>query len=148
MRDTWVPPWARSNILLQELAGGGAQRLGVFAYAVEQAAPTFADALAVMILKNAETGVMERDQGATVFFAEAILDIGNERGGSEQRPGDFEERRALDGLDISPKVAVAIAEVAKPAAAGPRFEDHGHGLAFAVLILRAHFFEKGGEGRG
>jgi len=43
-------------------------------------------------------------------------------------------------------MAVAIAEVAKPAAAGPRFEHHGHGLVVAHFVVGSELLEQRGEG--
>ena len=92
----------------------------------------------------ADGAVHEAHAGDAVVFGEAVLEVGDGGHGHEERAGDFEQRGRLDGLDVAPEVAGVVAEVAIPAATGPGFEDHGHGL-FGGGVEWTHLFEDGLE---
>src|SRR5271168_815447 len=95
---------------------------------------------------EAEGGVMEHDECAAVSFAEAILHVGNDGIGHEQRADEFDKRGAFDGLYVGPEMAVAVAKVAVPPAAGPSLELQGHGLVIGSFVAGAELLEKCREG--
>src|SRR4030095_7573893 len=83
--------------------------------------------------------------GDAVFFAETVLDVVGDRVGHHQRAGEFEKRWLLDGLNVSPEVAVAVAQVAIPAASGPRLENHRKRIAVGLFVVGAELFDQRGE---
>src|SRR5215469_3026154 len=101
---------------------------------------------AMFFLNHAEGFVMELDQGLAVFLAQAILQVGAHRIGHEQRPDNFEQRGTLDGLHMSPQVAVTLAQIAEPASARPGLEHHRHFL-FWRLVRGSQLLEQRGKGR-
>src|SRR5262245_28877344 len=84
------------------------------AYPSVDAAPARRHAFPVIVLNESQRRMPELDQRSAVRVAEAVLDIGDHRIGHEQRTGDFEQRRTLDGLHVSPEMAVIVAQVAVP----------------------------------
>ena len=82
--------------------------------AIEDISPAFHHTLSVGILNKPEGGVVKLDQRSAVFLAQPVLHIRDSRIGHEQRSRNFEQRRPLDGLHVSPEVSVAIAQVAVP----------------------------------
>src|SRR5262249_34513555 len=95
---------------------------------------------------QAEPEVVESNDGDAVFFAQAILNIVGDGIGHEERPGDFKKHGLLDGLDVAPVVAVAVAKIAEPATAGPGFEDHRHRRSVEMLVLSAKLLDQSGKG--
>ena len=90
--------------------------------------------------------MLELDQRSSIHFAQTVLQVRDHRVGHEQRAGDFEQRGPLDGLHVSPEMAVAVAQVAVPASARPRLNVHRHGLPFRPFVVRTEFFEQRGKG--
>src|SRR5690348_15261449 len=123
-----------------------ARGFGACADAIVNVRPAGIDTLAMLVLNQAKRRVMKFDQRAAFGFAQAVLDVGNHRIGHKKWAGNFEEGGSLDGLDDTPEMAIAIAEVAKPATAGPSLDFHGHGLAIGLVGARAKLFEQGGKG--
>src|ERR1700736_3161458 len=72
-------------------------------------APAGRHPFSMILLNQSERRVMEFDQRSTVGLSQAVLHIRDGRIGHEQRPADFEQRRPLDGLHVSPEMTVAIA---------------------------------------
>src|SRR4051812_17608469 len=97
-------------------------------------ADLFDDSLPALVDAGADFGgdltegaVGEGEEGAAVFFGEAVLDVGHHGGGHEHGAGEFEEGRGLDDLDVAPEVAGLVAQVAEVAAAGPGLELEAEG---------------------
>ena len=84
---------------------------------------------------------MKPDKGSTFLFTEAVLQVIGDGIRHEKRSRDFQQHRALDGLDMAPQVPVVVAEVAKPSASGPCLEFHWH-LLFRSFILRTNLFQQ------
>src|SRR6202166_1250473 len=97
--------------------------------------------------EESERRVPELDERPAVRLGQPILHVRDDAGGHEQGPGELEQGRSLDGLYVAPEVAVVVAEVAVPPAAGPRLDLQLQGLALRGLVPRPQLFEKGGEGR-
>ena len=108
-------------------------------------APATDDALAVIFLNQAETGVTELDQRSTRLFAQPVLHVVRHRMRHHQRSAEFQQRRPLDGLHVRPKVSVVGAEIAIPAASRPRLQHHRHRAAIADFVPRAELFQQRGE---
>src|SRR6202030_2945167 len=117
-------------------SGLGAARFGALANAFIDVRPASDHAFPVLLLNEAEAGVAELDDGHAIFFAEAVLDVVGDGIGHHQRAREFEERGPLDGLNVSPEMAIAFAQIAVPAATGPRLEHHGHGSAVRLFAVR------------
>src|SRR2546429_432521 len=108
--------------------------------------PAFDNAGLVLVGNQTETGVPELDDGDAVLLAEAILNVVGDRVGHEKRAGNFQQGRRLDSLHDTPEMAVAVAEVAEPAASGPGFELHGHGGSVGRFVVRPELLEQRLEG--
>jgi hypothetical protein len=91
--------------------------------------------------------VVESDQGDALFFGQPALHIRDPGIGHDQRSGDLDQRRPLDGLYHSPEIAVAIRQIAESPAARPRLEFHRHRPAVRCVITRPDLFQQSGEGR-
>src|ERR1700688_3853384 len=109
-------------------------------YAFVDVLPAVLD-IAVGFDEQAKRGVVEFDQRAARHLAQAVLQVGYDRMRHEERAADLEQGGPLDGLDRAPVVAVAVAEIAEPAAAGPRLDVHRHGLAFTHFVVGAELLE-------
>src|SRR5260221_2381089 len=96
----------------------GRTRLSPCADASVDAAPARRHAFPVVVLNESKRRVPELDQRSAVHLTEAVLHIADRRTGHEQRTGDFEQRRTLDGLHLSPEMAVPVAQGAVPPSAG------------------------------
>src|SRR5215813_6065426 len=110
-------------------------------YAGVNAAPAPDHAFAVVFFNKAKREMMKFDERAAGFFAETVLQIGRDGIGHEERADELEKCGALDGLDVRPKVAIFIAEVAVPAATRPSFEYERH-RALLAFAKRAELFEE------
>src|SRR5690349_17665847 len=99
----------------------------------------------MLVFDETEREMTEFDQCAARLFAEAILQVGRDGIRHEERAIEFEKRGPLNGLHVAPKMAVFAAQVAVPAAAGPGFELHGHGL-FGGGVEWTKLFEESCEG--
>src|SRR5260370_22052250 len=77
--------------------------------------------VAVGFDEQAKSAVMEFDQRAALLVAEAVLEIVGYWVRHKERAADFEQRVLLDALHRGPVMALAIAQVDKPAGSGPRF---------------------------
>src|SRR5437899_4154291 len=103
--------------------------------------PSRRNAAAMLFLNHSEGSVMKPDHRLAVLFAQPVLHIRHDGVRHEQRPGDLQQRRTLDRLHVPPQVAVAIAQIAKPSPARPRFDLHWH-LAVLILILGTNLLEQ------
>src|SRR6266849_194963 len=138
----------RDEIIVLLLRCGLPRKKGLrpLADALVDAAPTGRHSFSVILLNQSKRRVMELDQRSTVGLAQAVLYIRDHRIGHEQRPADFEQRRPLDGLHVSPEMTVAIAQIAVPPSPWPRLNLHGHRGAFHDFIVRSQLFEQCSEG--
>src|ERR1700687_6439320 len=93
---------------------GPRTRLGSFPQTGVHMPPALPYPFSVLILNQAKRRVMKFDQRAAIYFAQSVLHIGDDRVGHEQWSRDFEQRRPLDGLLVSPEVSVSVAQVAVP----------------------------------
>src|ERR1700757_1752912 len=66
--------------------------------------------------------------------------------GHHERAGKFKKRWLLDGLNVGPEMAIAIAEITVPAAARPGFENHGERIAVGLFVVRAELLKERPEG--
>src|SRR6266705_1293615 len=119
----------------------GAAGLRALADVFVNIGPAFNDAGSVLLRNQTETGVAELDHGDAVFFTQAVLHVIGDRVGHEERPGNFQQSRPLDGLHEAPEVTVAFAEIAEPAPAWPRFELHRHGRAVQRFAIGAKLID-------
>src|SRR5882724_1226880 len=90
--------------------------LGVLANAFVHRGPALVHPCLVLLRDESKRGVVEDDQGSTIDFFQPVLDVGKERVGGSHRSYEFQQRGPLDGLDVGPEVAIAVAEVAVPPA--------------------------------
>src|ERR1035441_10289085 len=136
--------WAHRFLLVCGHAGRllPALSLSPLAHARVHVGPALSHALFVIVRNKSECHVVELDQRSPIFFAQPVLQIRNHRIRHEQRSGDFDKRRPLDGLHVSPEMAVAITQVAVPPSAGPRLDLHRHSLALRCVILRSKLFQQ------
>src|SRR5690348_9728453 len=104
--------------------------------------PALGDAFAILVRNKAERGMLELDQRAAVDFGEAILHVVHHRIRHKERAVHFEQPRRLNGLNVSPKMPSAFAEIAVPASAGPGLDLHGHGSTVGLRARRADLFEQ------
>src|SRR5256885_3763431 len=123
------------------------RRLRPLPNAIVDMLPATCNSLAMIVLNQSEGRMPELNQRPPIHLAQAVLHVGNDRIGHKQWPRNFQQCRALDGLHISPKVAVAIAQVAVPSAAWPRLDPHGHGLGFGRFVEWSDLFQESRKGR-
>src|SRR5438874_940813 len=64
------------------------------------------------------------DQRPALDFLQPVLHVRCDRKRHHQRSGDFEERRSLDRLYVSPEMTVAMSEITEPPTTGKRFDGH------------------------
>ena len=88
-------------------------RLGLRFDSREEIGPAMRHTLAMFFRQPAECGVAEGDESAALLFRQSVLNVREERGGSKQRSGDFEECRPLNGLNVSPEVTVGVAQIGR-----------------------------------
>src|SRR5450631_1183398 len=142
MLGTWIPP---RRLNLRPLARPAA--LSSRPDAIEDISPALHHTLSVRFLNKSEGGVVKLDQRSAVFLAQPVLHIRDRRIGHKQRSRNFEERRPLDGLYVSPEVSVVIAEVAVPPSARPGLDLHRHRSAVRRFIPRSDLFQQRSERR-
>src|SRR5215813_4361124 len=114
---------------------------GCLFHASVNTAPALDHSFAVVFFNKAKCKVMEFDERAAGFFTEPVLHIARDGIGYEEWADELEKCRALDSLDVRPKVAILIAEVAVPAATRPSFEYERH-RALLAFAKRAELFEE------
>jgi hypothetical protein len=61
-------------------------------------APAARHAPAMIVLNQAQCGVMESNPSSARLFAKPVLNVGNDRIGHEQRTGNLQHGRPLDRL--------------------------------------------------
>src|SRR5438552_13210216 len=71
----------------------GARSFSLLADAGEQMRPPFRHPFFVVIRNESKGCVPERNQRSTIYLAQPVLQIGDDRRGHEQRPADFEQCR-------------------------------------------------------
>src|SRR5207237_3176218 len=103
----------------------GARSFRMLADTREQMRPPQGHSLFVIFRDEAQRRVAECNQRTVLYLAQPILQIGNDWRGHEQGPEDFEQRWPLDGLHVSPEMAVVVPQVAVPPSARPRLNFHG-----------------------
>src|SRR6185369_8539993 len=107
-----------------------------------QRLPAAHEPLLEVVGNEAERGVAEADERATLHLLEAVLNVRDDRHRHEERSGDLEQRGPLDRLYVAPEVAVVVAQIAKPAAAGPGLEHHGHRHAADSGVAGPHLLQE------
>jgi len=85
---------------------------------------------------------MGLDQCSAWFLIQPVLHIGSDWIGHKQRSVEFKQRRPLDGLHMSPQMAIIIAQVAVPPPAGPRLKLERHRLAVRGVVFRTQLYEQ------
>src|SRR6266851_6898863 len=108
--------------------------------------PAFVHPRLVLLGNEAERGVPEGDQGSTIDFTQPVLDVGDEWERGEQWTCEFKQCGPHDGLDVGPKVPVAVAHVAVPPSTGPRLDLHVERLAVRSLVAGPQLLEQRGKG--
>src|SRR6516165_9662202 len=91
------------------------------AYALVHVAPPFLH-FVIGFHEQSESRMVELDERPARLLAETVLQIVRDRMRHEERPAKFQQSRLLDGLNGGPIVAIAVAEIAIPPAAGPRLQ--------------------------
>src|SRR5260370_12900487 len=109
-------------------------------YALMDKRPALRSFSSVVVQNQSKRRVMKSEQCSSIFLAQAVLHIRDHWIGHEQRPRNLEQRRPLDGLHNSPKVAIVVPQVAIPPAARPRLELHRHRSALRNFIVRPQLF--------
>lgn len=88
----------------------GSVRLAAFRggfYARVNGRPTLHHTFAVIFFDEAQCQVTELDQRAAWLFGKAVLQIGRDGIGHEERTNQLQQRRSFDRLHVGPKVAVS-----------------------------------------
>src|SRR5262249_37384824 len=109
---------------------------------LEERRPAARESLAEGLGHEAERQVPEGDERPAVDLGEPILHVRDDRRRHEERTGDLEQRRPLDGLDMAPEMAVAVAEIAEPAAAWMGLDDHRQRFAIGRFVGGPNLLEQ------
>src|SRR3954466_8046200 len=97
--------WLILSSILMRTAGFGAG-----ARAVVKIFPARRHAGPVGILNQSERRVLELDHRYTVGLGKAILHMGCNRVGHEERPHYFKQSRFLNGLHMAPKMTILVVQ--------------------------------------
>src|SRR5580704_9508892 len=88
--------------------------------------PALGHAPSMLLWNHSKSLVLELDQRPAVLLAEPVLNVVGDGIRHEQGAGKLQERGPFDRLHMRPEMAVAIAEIAVPAPAGPGLDLHRH----------------------
>src|ERR1700752_1107938 len=97
-------------------------------------APSVGHMRAILVGERPHHRVPELDERAVRRLAEAIHHVRRRSGGHEQRPPDLEQCGTLDALHEPPQVAIVAAEIAIPATARMRLDDHWQWFAVSRFV--------------
>jgi hypothetical protein len=92
--------------------------------------PAACHTLPVCGVNEADGAVTEVHLRSSRPLFELHFEVVQRRVGHEHGAAQFQQRRGLDHLHVSPQVADAVAAIAKPPAARPLLERHLHRFAF------------------
>src|SRR5512140_688200 len=96
----------------------------------EHVSPSLGDAGPVFGVEETNGAVAQVDPGAARNLFQSDFHVVKRGIGHKHRSTQFEQRRRLDYLYVSPQMAHAIAAVAKPAPSRPLLEYQLHRFAF------------------
>src|SRR6266702_4742849 len=100
----------------------------------------------VLLGNESERSVLEGNQRSAIDFAQPVLHVRHERERRKQRPNKLQQRGPHNRLHVGPEMPIAIAHVAIPASAGPRFDLYIQRFAVWRLVARPKLFEQRGKG--